>query len=280
MKKITLLTILAMLVFQSIAQDSGDKPVRNPWETTVLMDYATTKNTNKGAFELMINHRFGTFANGISDLYGIYAPSNIRMAFNYGVTKKLMIGFGTEKNNKMQDFQLKYSILTQTRNNKIPVSLSFYGAAVIDARESSYFGKNYAFQHRLSYFSELILAKKINYNLSLLTSVSFTHFNAVNDNESHDKLGWRLGGKYTIWNSNSFIFEYTQPFNSVLKRTNATLEAKPGLSAGMEFGTSTHCFQVFVSNYNNLLRQKNMVYNTNDFFGGDVLVGFNITVRF
>jgi hypothetical protein len=54
-------------------------------------------------------------------LYGIYAPSNIRLGFNYGITSKLTVGFGTEKNNKMQEFLLKYAILSQNRGGTIPV---------------------------------------------------------------------------------------------------------------------------------------------------------------
>ena len=52
---------------------------------------------------------------------------------------------------------------------------------------------------------------------------------------------------------------------------------RPGFSLGFEFGTSGHAFQLFVSNYKGIVPQENYMWNTNDFFGGDFLIGFNIT---
>ena len=49
---------------------------------------------------------------------------------------------------------------------------------------------------------------------------------------------------------------------------------------GWEINTATHTFQIFVANYNQIINQRNLVFNTNDFTKGDYLVGFNITVRF
>ena len=91
-------------------------------------------------------------------------------------------------------------------------------------------------------------------------------------------MGVHLAGRYKIWASNSFIFEYTVPFG-----IGTGEEENPpahGLSAGIEFGSSTHGFQVFVSNYDNLNPQLNVAKTQNDFFKGEVLLAFNITVRF
>jgi len=50
----------------------------------------------------------------------------------------------------------------------------------------------------------------------------------------------------------------------------------PGLSLGFEFGTSGHAFQLFITNYAGIVNQENYMYNQNDFFNGDILIGFNI----
>jgi len=44
----------------------------------------------------------------IKDLFGIYAASNIRLGLNYSLMDDLMIGFGTTKDQKLQDFRVKY----------------------------------------------------------------------------------------------------------------------------------------------------------------------------
>ena len=82
----------------------------------------------------------------------------------------------------------------------------------------------------------------------------------------------------TMCRTGSIIFEYSLPY--AINRT-AENPPKQGLSLGMEFGSSTHGFQVFASNYDKLNPQMNVGQNiVNDFFAGDILLGFNITVRF
>ena len=58
------------------------------------------------------------------------------------------------------------------------------------------------------------------------------------------------------------------------------MQPKPLFSIGAEFATSAHEFQIFLSNNNGIVSQKNYMYNQNDFFNGDFLIGFNITRRY
>ena len=58
------------------------------------MDNQSVMVPIKGTFEWDIQHRFGTVKNGSKDLYGIFAPANIRLGFNYAPFKKLYIGGG------------------------------------------------------------------------------------------------------------------------------------------------------------------------------------------
>lgn len=282
MKRI-LLFILFLVSFtfvlnaQEEVKKKVDKPVRSPYETAILIDFPTTLTPAKGALQLLIHHRFGTI-NDISDLYGIYGPSNIKMTLDYGVTKNIMVGIATEKNNKMQDLHWKWTILNQTRSGRIPVSVSYFGMLSLNSRQDDFFGENYAFTNRFSFFNQLIVSRKFTPELTLQTAVSYSHFNTVDENVKHDHLGVHLAGRYKLWSANSFIFEYTIPFKIVpSEELNAP---KHGLSAGIEFGTSTHGFQVFASNYSGLNPMINVSRNQNNFFEGEILLGFNITIRF
>ena len=274
MKNYKLLLVAFCLLSSSaiIAQDTSadNKPVRSPWETSTIVDFATPQNLAKGAIELMIHHRFGKFDNGFTDLYGIYS--------------KLSVGFGTEKNNKMQEFRLKWNILQQTRSGSMPVDITYFGNVVIDGRDEGVFGGQYEFTNRLSYFHELIVSRKFTDKLSALAGFSYSHFNSVEHLYRHELLALHFGGRYKLWNSNSFIFEYNHPLEYDLTKHADTegLEDMPpaGLSAGIEFATSTHCFQIFCSNYENIIPQKNICFNTNDFADSEFVLGFNITVRF
>ncbi len=141
MKRYTQLTTLAcILAFLSsgllIAQDEAE-PVMPAFETLTLVDNQTTANLYKGQIAVEIQHRFSEIAE-IADLFGIYGSANTRIGLSYGITDKIMLGFGTTRNYMLQDLEWKYSILTQT--SKMPVSISYHGNVVLDARASKYFG--------------------------------------------------------------------------------------------------------------------------------------------
>ncbi len=95
---------------------------------------STTETPYKGGLQLEIKHRFSLIRN-YHDLFGIYGSANTRIGLNYGITDRLMIGVGTTKNYKLQDIQWKYLYSQQTEDNKMPVSLSYYGNVVIDLRQ-------------------------------------------------------------------------------------------------------------------------------------------------
>ncbi len=262
-------------------EDEGNLPVRAPFETSILIDNPTVVSPLKGGIEIEIQHRFGTVENGIKDIYGIYAPSNIRLGVLYGISDKIMVGFGTTKDYKLQDFQIKYPLLQQTRNGKIPVSLSFSGNAVIDAREQSEsaFGPAEQFNemHRLSYFSQLILARKFGEKFSLQAAPGFIYYNAVPTGVKNANFTIHAGGRARVIGFNSIIIEYDQLLS---KQDSSAMQPKPGLSAGVELGTSTHCFQIFISNNSQIIGQRNMLYNSDGISISNYRVGFNITVRF
>ena len=280
MKQLLSILIALILGFSLFAQEEEvqqDLPVRAPFETTILIDNQTIVSPLKSSLEFEIHHRFGTVNNGITDLYGIYAPSNIRLGLNYGITDRIMVGIGTTKDYKLQDFQWKYAILQQTRSGKIPVSLSYYGNLVLDAREKEAFGpsEQYREAHRFSYFTQLIVARKFGEKFSFQAAPGFIYYNAVETGLKNANFSIHAGGRAKVIGTNSIIFEYDQ-----LLTKQDGVQPKPGLSAGVELGTATHCFQIFIANYSQIINQRNLLYNLNDISNGDFLLGFNITVRF
>jgi hypothetical protein len=86
-------------------------------------------------------------------------------------------------------------------------------------------------------------------------------------------LALSFGGRAQVLSSSSIIFEYDQP----LTRHEA-LEVKPNASLGIEIGTSTHSFRIFVANFSSIIKQYNLFYNTNDLTEGNFRFGFNISV--
>jgi hypothetical protein len=69
------------------------------------------------------------------------------------------------------------------------------------------------------------------------------------------------------------MVNYDQPI-----RKQPLNNAKPNISFGVEFTSSSHAFQIFMGNFGDTLPQNNNAYNQNDFrYIGQYLIGFNIT---
>lgn len=287
MKKIFIIFTLSFFLTTLFAQQDSlkvkSKAVRFTFGTTTLIDNNTTETLYKGSIELQIHHRFSLIEN-YHNLFGIYGSANTRIGLSYGITDRIMIGVGTTKDYQLQDIQWKYAILRQTEDNKIPVSLSYYGNIVIDARSKDNFGPEDSFRtiHRLSYFTQLIVARKINDMFSVEVAPSVAYFNSVPQNIDSTSgyknlnLGISAGARANLFGSHSVIIEYDQ----LLTKQDIAVQPKPNLSLGWEIGTATHSFQVFVANYNQIINQRNLVFNTNDWEKSQWLVGFNIHVRF
>lgn len=288
-KSFAFLSLSLLFSVQGMTQDEAteEKPVARParpaFESGLLFDNATTTIQAQKTLEMVIQHRFGTMDNGISDLYGIWAPSNIRLGLNYSILNNLMVGIGTTKFNKMQDIQIKYNILQQTRSNSIPVTVSLYEVIGIDGSAESKFGKNYAFSNRLSYFSQIIISHRFNDMISLQIAPSFTHYNTTEHPVDHDRLAISVGGRIKVSPQSSVILlaDFPLRIQSISEHTEAVNDetgiAKPNICIGWEISTSTHAFHVYVGSAQNILPQENMIFNKNDFFDGDILIGLNIT---
>ncbi|MEX0986758.1 MAG: DUF5777 family beta-barrel protein [Bacteroidales bacterium] len=273
---LTLGLFLGLLAATPVTGQDDEKPIRPPFETLTLIDNQTTVNPYKGAMTLELQHRFSQIST-ISDLFGIYGTANTRMALSYGVTDKLMVALGTTRQYKLQDLEWKYSIFTQTQSGKIPVSLSYAGNAVLDARAADAFGpaEEYKFIHRMSYMNQLIVSRKFGMLFSAQVAPTVIWMNAVEEGYKNLNFSANAGIRAQVLGFHSIILEYEQPFTQP-----ETEDIYPNLALGVEIGTSTHSFRVFVANYNALVKNYNVLYNANNPFAGDYQFGFNISIKF
>ncbi len=268
--------ILSLSVVSQNAQKDTipEKPERPAFESSFLINNPTNVLFSHKTLEIQIKHRFGLINGGENDLVGIWAPSNIRLGFSYAIGDRWTLGFGTTKFDRLQDFSLKVGILRQTRSNKIPVSVSYYGNFAIDASKN----ENFKFDFdRFSFFNQLIIARRFSSKFSFQLAPSISHYNLVENGMRNDMVALALGGRYKISPQTSVQLDYSQPFSQHPGGTSQTTGPEPGVSLGVEFSTSGHAFQLFITNYNGIVPQKNHMFNQHDFFEGDFLIGFNIT---
>lgn len=283
----TSLPVFAQEEADTTAAPEKERPARAAFESGLLFDNATSTIPTAKTLEMVIQHRFGTTNNGITDLYGIWAPSNIRLGLNFSLLDNLNIGIGTTKFNKMQDIQLKYNPIRQTRSNKIPLTVTIYEVVGINGTADDNFGTEYKFSNRMSYFTQVILSRRFNDKFSAQVAPSFTHYNSLDSTMDHDRIAISAAARFKFSPQSSIIIsgdfplqiqgisEHNVEFNDLQKENDALV--KPNICIGYEVSTSTHAFHIYLGSAQNILPQENMMFNKNDFFDGGILLGLNIT---
>jgi hypothetical protein len=287
------LTISCMLVLMSVyaqaqdkAQDSiqaalnaKKKPVKNTFEGNYLIDNQSVIVPIKGTFEFDFQHRFGLINNGIKDMYGLYSGATIRLGFSYVPIKNLQIGFGSISDPMQVDFNVKYSIFRQTKDNSMPISVTWFSNAVIDTRSKDNFVNS---GDRFSYFHQLIIARKISDKLSIQVAPNISHYNnlpgyfatdgSIKPTMKNDHVAISFSGRYKVSSSMGIIVNYDQPLTQ-----HPMNNPHPNISFGLDIVTSAHSFQVFLGNYGSIVPQRNNYFNQNDYSKGQYLIGFNIS---
>ena len=277
--KILLLAFL-ILPLLAFSQDKDkdtivkEKLERPAFESSFIIDNPTNVLFSKNALEVTMQHRFGVINTDKNDLAGFWGASNIRIGLSYAIHDRVTIGFGTTKDYRLQDFNWKAAIFRQTRSNKVPVSVSYYGNFTVDMRDADNF---FVEQHRYSYFNQLVIARRFSPNVSLQLAPSVSHFNLVGTGMENDRIAIAFGGRFKISPQTSLLFDYSQPITQFEDPDPDVDLNLPGISLGVEFATSAHAFQLFITNQNGIVPQYNYMKTTNDFFNGDILFGFNIT---
>lgn len=281
---------------ESAEPEVQEKTVAKPaFESGFCMDQTTTAIPPAHTLEFVLQHRFGTIQNHWSDLYGIWGASNIRFGLNFSILKNLLVGFGTTKTNRLQDFQVKWDFLPQV-NGGCPVTIAYYFDLSINASTKDNFGTDYKFIDRLAYYNEFLFSRRFNSKISLQLGLSYTHYNKVDQTLDtakwvvrNDAFAFSLLGRYKVSPQSSITLSYQQPIilnydpAFMVRAGNDWMEIPKNkapysnLSIGWEVSTSTHAFQMFLSAAQGIVPSEIVMHNGNNFFNGYILFGFNLT---
>jgi hypothetical protein len=258
----------------------------NPFKNKQLINAQTTVIPD--GFDFTIMHRFGKI--GLNDEFykqflGFDLPANVRFSLSYKLSDRAYIGVGRTKVGKTVDIEGKYVILRQTASNSMPLSIALYNNTGLNTDayrgESpiAFFGDSITpfenkFAHRLSYNTQLIIARKFNDKISLQLSPTFVYKNLVEGmEESHHTFVLPFSGRYQYSFGSAVLFEYAYKLNNTLEN-----KLDNAFSLGFEFGTAGHVFQVFMSN-SYYIRETNIYteepYNFYD-RPNEFVLGFNI----
>jgi len=265
--------------------------VKNAFINTQLISAQTTEMLPKKSWEFKIQHRFaktGFDSTLIQEFLGMDQTANIRLALGYSLGERLYIAVGRTKFLKTYDFEAKYLILKQHNEQTIPVSIAWYGNTAIRTEKfpavppNAFFSDwttpfEYKLAHRYSYNTQLIISSKITEALSLQLTPIFVYHNLVAPGQVNHTLAANFSGRYKIGLNSAIIFEYGHVINHRKQRGEDFVN--PG-AIGVEFGTSGHCFQIFISSTQSILDQYIYTNSSIPYSDAEFLIGFNIKRNF
>ena len=280
----------------SAAPAPKENKVYATFKTTKIVSAQSIETVKRKNLDFRVTHRFGNIGTegngGAHTLWGFDESQDIRISFDYGITNNLMVGIGRSKMNEMIDGLVKYRFLEQTTDNKIPLSIAFYGDMAVNAMKSDqfYFGTvgvkdiSEKFAHRITYTSQLIFARKFGSRLSLQLMPTYVHRNFVKalvnpDNgaeESNDLFSAGVGGRVKLTKRISIIADYFYTFSD-FRRGNSQIEFYDPLAVGVEIETGGHVFHLNFTNSAGIIDANYIPYTNDSWMDGAFKFGFNIS---
>ena len=236
----------------------------------------SVETRKQGVLEFLISHRFGRINGGFYELFGL-DESNIRFALEYAITDLFTLGFGRSSFDKSFDGFAKYRLFQQkTGNNSFPVSISLLGSVAQKTLKDYPPGSKPDFDDRLAYTTQLLIARKLNSNLSLQFSPTYIHRNTVpRPDDPNDILALGFGGRMKITNHVAINAEYYYTINPL-----ESINPVNSLALSVDVETGGHVFQLMISNAVAMIENSFITETRDQFFQGDIHLGFNISRAF
>ncbi len=277
-----------LLIFSACQLNAQDDKeyVQNTFNDTRIINSSTTKTVPKKSLDFRIGHRFGDIAGsagGVQSFFGLEDAANVRIAFEYGITDQLTVALARNKGSgrivQLWEGHAKYRLLSQTKNNSMPISVAVLTNSVLsgmpassDPESASAFTKDI---HRVSYFSQFIIARKFGEQFSLQVMPSWLHRNFVAFEDENDLFTIGVGGRLRLTKILGLLVEYHHTF-SEYRSINKDIFFDPLLFA-LEINTGGHVFQLSFTNSTGIIENDFIPYTQSSWQDGEFRYGFTIS---
>lgn len=254
-----------------------DKPqkeiVKNAFKSTRVINSQSMEFLSPGTMDFTILHRFGQIDRGVNNLFGLDEAS-MRMAFDFGISKNLMVGLGRSTYKKELDAFFKYAPVRQsTGASAFPVTIALASGLTLNTLPwQDPLRQNY-FTSRMAFFNQVIIGRKFSESLSLQFSPTMIHYNLVpTTNTSNDIFALGLGGRYKLAKRLSFNWDYSYVFNPLDKNVYTN-----PLSFGIDIETGGHVFQLHFSNSTGMNERAFITETSGHWDKTEIRFGFNLS---
>ncbi len=254
MKKILLAASFAMVFGGLQAQDdlldmldSGPTTeyATASFKTNRVVNGHSIENTGYGVLDFKISHRFAPLRRGIYDVFGL-DNATIRIGLDYGITDRLMVGFGRNSREKVIDGFVKYKILRQSSGKKtMPLTLCYLADAQIITQGFTDESRDNLFSSRLFYTHQLLLGRKFSDGFTLQLMPTLLHRNLVpTPDDKNDVFSMGVAGRVKLTKRVALNAEYYHVFPDQIVST----DFYNTLTIGFDIETGGHVFQLHFTN--------------------------------
>lgn len=245
--------------------------VTNAFKSSRVINNHSIEFIGEGVLDLRFLHRFGTVNSGIKNLFGL-DQANTRIGFDYGLSNRLMAGFGRSNVGKELDAYIKYRPVWQSNDpGGSPVSVLWVSGITVNTAPWAFPELNYDFGDRLAYFHEIIIGRKFTESFSLQLNPILVHRNLAPANGHNNTFALGIGSRLKLTRRTAFMLDY-QP---VLSGRQTGI--KDMLAVGFDIETGGHVFQLHFTNATGMNEKAFITGTTDDFWKGDIRFGFNIS---
>ena len=227
-----------------------------------IVNLQSTKTASQGDWYMYVSHRFGSIQGGFDTFYGLDKAST-KLEMIYGLSNWIQLGLSRESLRQTFAGSVKARVLGMG-----PFRLAIYSTANINSSLTD--GTD--FQQRLSFANQLLVATRINSNLSLEIAPTYVRFNLpVEEVQKLDRLALGIGGRHKLTKRLSINADYIYNFS----RSEKSKYVNP-LSIGVDIDTGGHIFQLMFSNAQSANEPGFISNAEGDWSEQDIYFGFHI----
>lgn len=272
---------LLSLLEQDSAQTKEKEYATATFKGTRLINFPTVEVPGKKSLEFRIAHHFGDINQGAYNFFGLDGGASIRLSLEYSHDGRFEFGAGRSSQEKVYDGFLKYKLLRQTTDNKMPVTVtlftSMFYTSINDPNKVATGIDRYQFlSSRFSYANMIIIGRKFSERFSLQVSPTLVHYNMVDfiaDNNDLYAICYAARFKYS--KRGAITLEYGQRLNNY-----STVTYYDAVGVGVDIETGGHVFQMYLTNTVGLIEPQYLGRNMSRWQNLGLKLGFNISRMF
>ncbi len=259
-----------------------DEPVTATFKSTRLINFHTLETVGKRTLDVRISHRFGDINSGSYNLYGLDGGATIRLGLEYSYNGRLQFGIGRNSYKKEMDGFLKYRLLRQTTNNKIPVSVTivssmFYTMLKNEQLASGQDQYHYA-TDRMSFCNQVIIGRKFSGRFSLQFAPTMVHINLAEKATDHNDIyAISMAARFKLNKHIALTGEYAYRINTYYSESITGHKYYDSAGIGFDIETGGHVFQIHLTNSAAITENEFIPFTTGSWKDFSVHLGFNIS---